>query len=44
VDLFLDDRLAMHEVETLAVHVVQSIRLFDPWAASIDASIHDAPS
>jgi hypothetical protein len=41
VDLFVNDRLTLDEVEGLAVHVVQSVRLFDPWAGSIDASVHD---
>ena len=40
VDLFVHHRLTAHDVEGLAVHVVQSIRLFDPWARTVDASVH----
>ena len=40
VDLFTDGRLGNSDAEGLAVHVVQSVRLFDPWAKSIDASVH----
>ncbi|HXQ44924.1 MAG TPA: hypothetical protein VN816_09825 [Acidimicrobiales bacterium] len=42
VDLFAYGRLTRQDAERLAVHVVQCIRLFDPWAKGIDASVHGA--
>ena len=40
VDLFIDGRLTGPVADGLAVHVVQTLRLFDPWAKTIDASVH----
>jgi len=40
VELFVDGRLTDQVADELAVHVVQTVRLFDPWARSIDASVH----
>jgi hypothetical protein len=42
VDLFVDDRVSAQEAQALTIHVMQTVRLFDPWAKSIDASIHRA--
>ncbi|HXQ62799.1 MAG TPA: hypothetical protein VN796_10735 [Acidimicrobiales bacterium] len=42
VDLSVGGLLTRQEAEKLAVHVVQRLRLFDPWAKGIDASVHDA--
>jgi len=40
VDLFVDGSLTRGEAEKLAVHVVQGLRLYDPWARAIDVLLH----
>jgi hypothetical protein len=39
VDLSPDSALTQGEIEKLAVHVVQRLRAFDPWAKTIDVHV-----
>jgi len=40
VDLWLDASISRIQAERLATHVAQQVRTHDPWARSLDATVH----
>jgi len=40
VDLWLDSSISRTQAERLATHVAQQVRIHDPWARSLDATVH----
>jgi len=40
VDLWLDSSMSRTEAERLATHVAQQVRVHDPWARALSATIH----
>ncbi|HXX89399.1 MAG TPA: hypothetical protein VEI83_04135 [Acidimicrobiales bacterium] len=40
VDLWLDASISRMQAERLAAHVAQQVRIHDPWARALDATVH----
>jgi hypothetical protein len=40
VDLWLDPSISPVQAERLATHVARQVRIHDPWARSLDATVH----
>jgi len=40
VDLWVDTTVSRVQAERIATHVAQQVRTYDPWARSLDATVH----
>jgi hypothetical protein len=40
IDLWLDSSISRTQAERLATHVAQQVRIHDPWARALDATVH----
>jgi len=40
VDLWLDPTVSRTQAERIATHVAQQVRVHDPWARALDATVH----